>query len=182
MRMRRRPGEVRDAIFRVLEERPTGSTLKEIATGVTQLIGDVAPSSIRSYLQLNTPTLFARMERAQYVLNAFDGPLTPPPATRAHEADEFGFGRAKLHLGDCIAWIDAQPAQTIHAVVTDPPYGLVEYSDIEQAKLREGKSGVWRIPPSFDGAKRAPLPRFTVLKATDLAASVHAPDDATSKP
>jgi hypothetical protein len=27
---------------------------------------------------------------------------------------------------------------------------------------------VWRIPPSFDGAERAPLPRFTVLKATDL--------------
>jgi site-specific DNA-methyltransferase (adenine-specific) len=27
---------------------------------------------------------------------------------------------------------------------------------------------VWRIPPSFDGAKRAPLPRFTVLRPTDL--------------
>ncbi|MBI2317146.1 MAG: site-specific DNA-methyltransferase, partial [Betaproteobacteria bacterium] len=28
--------------------------------------------------------------------------------------------------------------------------------------------GIWRIPPSFDGTKRSPLPRFTVLKATDL--------------
>jgi len=35
-------------------------------------------------------------------------------------------------------------------------------------KLRNGKGGVWRIPPSFDGATRAPLPRFTVLRAQDL--------------
>ena len=30
-------------------------------------------------------------------------------------------------------------------------------------KLRKGKGGVWRIPPSFDGCKRSPVPRFTVL-------------------
>jgi site-specific DNA-methyltransferase (adenine-specific) len=54
-------------------------------------------------------------------------------------------------------------------VVTDPPYGLLEYSDVEQDKLRAGKGGVWRIPPSFDGAKRAPLPRFTVLSSNDHA-------------
>jgi len=44
----------------------------------------------------------------------------------------------------------------------------VEYSENEQRKLRAGKGGVWRIPPSFDGSKRSPLPRFTVLKQTDL--------------
>jgi hypothetical protein len=53
-------------------------------------------------------------------------------------------------------------------VVTDPPYGLVEYTAKEQSKLRNGnKGGVWRIPPSFDGHKRAPLPRFTVLDDAD---------------
>jgi site-specific DNA-methyltransferase (adenine-specific) len=52
--------------------------------------------------------------------------------------------------------------------VTDPPYGLVEYTEKEQAKLREGRGGVWRIPPSFDGHRRAPLPRFTVLDTDDL--------------
>ena len=64
--------------------------------------------------------------------------------------------------------MDRQPPNSIHAVVTDPPYGLVEYSDAEQEKLRQGRGGIWRIPPSFDGAKRSPLPRFTVLKPTDL--------------
>ena len=168
--MRRRPGEVRDAIIQVLEERPAGGSVREIAHGVSELIGDVPASSVRSYLQLNTPTMFARMDRAQYVLNGFDHTHTATPGARKREAPEFRFGRARLCVGDCSAWLEAQPAQSIHAVVTDPPYGLVEYSDIEQDKLRAGKGGVWRIPPSFDGAKRSPLPRFTVLTPTDLAA------------
>jgi site-specific DNA-methyltransferase (adenine-specific) len=71
-------------------------------------------------------------------------------------------------MADCVDWLADQPANSIHAVVTDPPYGLVEYSNLEQTKLRSGRGGVWRIPPSFDGAKRAPLPRFTVLRPTDL--------------
>ena len=37
-------------------------------------------------------------------------------------------------------------------------------------KLRNGTGGVWRIPPSFDGASRSPLPRFTVLSPDDLRA------------
>jgi len=48
-------------------------------------------------------------------------------------------------------------------VVTDPPYGLVEYRADQLEKMRNGNGGVWRIPPSFDGCKRRPLPRFTVL-------------------
>jgi site-specific DNA-methyltransferase (adenine-specific) len=54
------------------------------------------------------------------------------------------------------------------AIVTDPPYGLVEYTEVEQRKLRAGRGGVWRIPPSFDGHQRSPLPRFTVLDEEDL--------------
>jgi site-specific DNA-methyltransferase (adenine-specific) len=68
-----------------------------------------------------------------------------------------------LVLADCLAWLDRQAPSTIHAIVTDPPYGLKEYTPIEKAKLRNGKGGVWRIPPSFDGCERSPLPRFTVL-------------------
>src|SRR5262249_1649825 len=77
-------------------------------------------------------------------------------------------GKARLHHTDCFAWLAARKPSSIHSVVTDPPYGLVEYTGKEQAKLREGRGGVWRIPPSFDGHRRAPLPRFTVLDADDL--------------
>ena len=71
---------------------------------------------------------------------------------------------------DCFEWLSRQLPGTIHAVVTDPPYGLLEYSRREQRKLRAGRGGVWRIPPRFDGVERSPLPRFTVLTADDLAA------------
>jgi DNA modification methylase len=65
--------------------------------------------------------------------------------------------------GDALAWLQARPSDTIHAVVTDPPYGLKEYTEVEKGKLRNGRGGVWRIPPSLDGCRRQPLPRFTVL-------------------
>jgi site-specific DNA-methyltransferase (adenine-specific) len=76
----------------------------------------------------------------------------------------------RLHHGDCLDWLQQHPDRSIHAVVTDPPYGLVEYSSQQQRKLRAGRGGVWRIPPAFDGSPRAPLPRFTVLESRDLEA------------
>ncbi len=80
----------------------------------------------------------------------------------------FSYGRSILHRCDCFEWLRSQPPARIHAVVTDPPYGLHEYSPEQQRKLRARRGGVWRIPPAFDGARRSPLPRFTVLTADDL--------------
>jgi len=34
--------------------------------------------------------------------------------------------------------------------------------------IRDGKGGIWRIPPAFDGTKRSPLPRFTVLSRDEV--------------
>jgi len=70
---------------------------------------------------------------------------------------------------DAIHWLAELPPCSIHAIVTDPPYGLIEYEEENLAKRKNGNGGVWRIPPSFDGAKRSPLPRFTVLSTTDIA-------------
>ncbi len=63
--------------------------------------------------------------------------------------------------------MEAREPNSIHAIVTDPPYGLKEYTATEKEKLRKGRGGVWRIPPSFDGCKRSPVPRFTVLTEGD---------------
>jgi site-specific DNA-methyltransferase (adenine-specific) len=69
----------------------------------------------------------------------------------------------RLIQGDCFAWLrECQPG-SIHAVCTDPPYGLLEFSAKEVAKLRAGRGGVWRLPPAIGGSQRDPLPRFTVL-------------------
>lgn len=82
--------------------------------------------------------------------------------------ESFVFKDAELVHGDSLQWLRSREENSIHAVVTDPPYGLVEYSDSQQSKLRLGRGGVWRIPPSFDGHRRSPLPRFTVLGAKDM--------------
>jgi site-specific DNA-methyltransferase (adenine-specific) len=66
--------------------------------------------------------------------------------------------------------MNAQKPRSIHAIVTDPPYGALEYTKAEQKKLRRGRGGIWRIPPTLDGVKRSPLPRFTVLGERDLRA------------
>ncbi|HUI16938.1 MAG TPA: DNA methyltransferase [Alphaproteobacteria bacterium] len=68
---------------------------------------------------------------------------------------------------DAFQWLARVPDDSLHGIVTDPPYGLIEYEQKDHTKLRERRGGVWRIPPSFDGVERAPLPRFTVLTEQD---------------
>jgi hypothetical protein len=92
----------------------------------------------------------------------------PPRAARSAKAAGTGAG-FELHLGDCLAWMKARAVNSIEAIVTDPPYGLREYSELEQRKLRSGRGGVWRIPPALDGSTRSPLPRFTVLTPAEQA-------------
>jgi site-specific DNA-methyltransferase (adenine-specific) len=72
-----------------------------------------------------------------------------------------------LYQADCLEWMDLRPANYVQAMVTDPPYGLKEYTQEEKQKLRNKRGGVWRIPPSFDGCQRGPVPRFTVLTEAD---------------
>jgi DNA modification methylase len=75
--------------------------------------------------------------------------------------------RATYVLAEATQWLAELPPASIHAILTDPPYGILEYEKKDHNKLRSGRGGVWRIPPSFDGAKRKPLPRFTVLSSED---------------
>jgi site-specific DNA-methyltransferase (adenine-specific) len=138
-------------------------SLDEIKTGVCRLIGETPTSSVRSYLNLNTPQLFCRESRGLYGLKQEQS------ANLGRDFDEpAAFGNALLYHADCFDWLRERADRSIHAVVTDPPYGLHEYSAEQQLKLRAGKGGVWRIPPSFDGHVRSPLPRFTTLNREQL--------------
>ena len=162
--LRHAPGSVRDSIVEFLSSTESAS-IHEIHEAVEARLGDVASSSVRSYLNLNVPDLFERVGRGCYRLagrvNGHSAFVEEPVKT-AH-------GLATLYQADCFEWLRSQPSQSIHAVVTDPPYGLVEYTSKEQIKLRNGRGGIWRIPPSYDGHKRSPLPRFTVLTEDDRA-------------
>lgn len=155
MNLRIAPGQIRDSIVDFLSVAET-ATILEIHKAVTGRVGEVPASSVRSYLNINTPGIFERVSRGQYRLRQQDYPTLP-------SGPEYQFERARLIEGDCFAWMKAKSAHSIEAIITDPPYGLLEYSESEKSKLRAGKGGVWRIPPSFDGHRRSPLPRFTIL-------------------
>lgn len=68
---------------------------------------------------------------------------------------------------DALEWLRSQRANSFHAVVTDPPFGVVEYTAKELNKRRRGRGGIWRLPNAFDGARRQPTPRFTILNDHD---------------
>lgn len=185
---RKPPGQIRDAIIGYLKQCGRDASVAEIREAVASCFrGELAESSVRSYLRLNSSTNFERVAPGRYRWkdDAADAPLfenIEPSQTKhlkSSDGDDpkdrkrafrpiFRHGRATLYEADCMEWLAARSERTIEAIVTDPPYGLVEYSPHEQAKLRAGKGGVWRIPPSFDGHQRSPLPRFTVLEKRDL--------------
>ncbi len=188
---RNAPGQVRDAIVATLLESKGPLSVAAIHKSVVAQMGDVPKSSVRSYLLINTPVKFRRTGRGLYELNntnttSLEYPIIEecPPCVAeealAYQAEEttaqnepFRYGSSELYQEDCFAWLAKQDDCSIHAVVTDPPYGIREYTAEELAKLRAGRGGVWRLPPSFDGSRRNPVPRFTILNRDGLL-SLHA--------
>ena len=144
-------------------------SVKEIESRVRSVMGPTPNSSIRSYLRLNTPKVFVREGRGKYRVRRNSGHGVQKELAAMQEwAHPVTFGKSKFIHADCFDWLEQTEDHSIHAVVTDPPFGLHEYTPEQQAKLRKGKGGVWRIPPSFDGSKRSPLPRFTTLTPNQL--------------
>ena len=145
-------------------------SVQEITARVEASIGPTPASSIRSYLRLNTPSLFIREDRGVYrARQRYSESLRQKYFAELEQKEESGrLEQAELVHDDCFSWMESRQSNSIHAILTDPPYGLHEYTSEQQKKLREGKGGVWRIPPSFDGYRRSPLPRFTTLDTSQL--------------
>lgn len=72
-------------------------------------------------------------------------------------------GHSLIVHADSLEWLARLPENSIHGIVTDPPYGVKEYEFDQLEKRANGNGGIWRIPPRFDGSNRQPLPRFTAL-------------------
>lgn len=77
---------------------------------------------------------------------------------------------ALLRVGSADRVLGALAPRSIWGVVTDPPFSPLEFRERDLAAMREGHSrGVWRHPPALGGNVRRAVPRFTVLRASDLA-------------
>src|SRR5580704_15294340 len=122
--MARAPGIIRDAIIEYLQGAGREASIAELCEGIRSKLGDVAPSSVRSYLNLNVPKTFERVGRGRYRLKK---------KLKANEQKitflSFTEGKAQLVPADCFDWLAQREAASIHAVVTDPPYGLIEYTE-----------------------------------------------------
>lgn len=90
-----------------------------------------------------------------------------PLAALTYEYANRKIGRSRVVLADCLEWLARVPEKSLHAIVTDPPYGVKEYESEQLQKKENGHGGIWRIPPSFDGSRRSPVPRFTALNANE---------------
>lgn len=75
----------------------------------------------------------------------------------------------RIYCVDAFEWLRRRRAKSIHAVVTDPPYALVEYLPDQLEKRRNGQGGIWRLPQAYDGCTRIPIPRFTILRQVEHA-------------
>ena len=80
----------------------------------------------------------------------------------------FSTDLSDLYQCDCFDWMRMRAENSAHAIVTDPPYGFIEYTSSQLEKLKNGRGGVWRIPPKLNGCTRSPLPRFTVQTPEEL--------------
>jgi site-specific DNA-methyltransferase (adenine-specific) len=102
------------------------------------------------------------------IVIASDDTMTDSRRIKELESMSFGFpsrqiGESLAVNADCFAWLKQVSENSFHAIVTDPPYGVKEYDADQLQKREQGRGGIWRIPPAFDGHQRSPLPRFTAL-------------------
>ncbi|MDF2957501.1 MAG: DNA modification methylase [Candidatus Alkanophagales archaeon MCA70_species_1] len=78
------------------------------------------------------------------------------------------FTSYKIYNEDCLQWLKKMEENSVHAIVTDPPYGFREFQSEELEKMEKRSGGIWRIPPKIGGYERKPLPRFTVLSREEI--------------
>jgi site-specific DNA-methyltransferase (adenine-specific) len=125
-------------------------------------------AAIRAGLTNKAKSVVHQIPLSNAVANDQDSLRVAPkwaPYTLAYRWRQHG-GSLAIHA-DCFEWLGSISENSLHAIITDPPYGVKEYNFDQIEKRANGNGGIWRIPPSFDGHERAPLPRFTALNSTE---------------
>lgn len=89
--------------------------------------------------------------------------------------NDFALGYPTQEIKGCLAvnadamdWLDKAPEESIHAIVTDPPYGLREFEEehVDSIKAEDGDE-VWQTFRYADGSERAVQPCFSTLNDKD---------------
>jgi len=143
---KRKPGAVRDAIIDALAYRVHGATVADITREVSARIGPTPASSIRSYLRLNTPKLFVKLDRGHYRVRE-EAQATLPLGDQQNgnrsslvdmPREAFRFGKATLIHGDCFQWLATAPTNSVEAVVTD--HLMASWNTANSSRINFGKA------------------------------------------
>lgn len=130
---------------------------------MTRTTGETLPKRVPAKtLRASSRVRQASLEEGQLEAH-YERTLPPAWAPHALQYQWRQHGNSLTVHADCFEWLGSIPPNSLHAVITDPPYGVKEYDFDQIEKRTNGNGGIWRIPPSFDGHLRAPLPRFTAL-------------------
>ncbi|MCE2450697.1 MAG: helix-turn-helix domain-containing protein, partial [Candidatus Latescibacteria bacterium] len=98
------------------------------------ILADYLPSDLREILSQH-PAKASAILRGTF--GRTDRPQDAPPAVAESQAlYQTGEASYQLVQEDCFAWMEHCPPNSVHAIVTDPPYGLKEYTTQEKDKLR----------------------------------------------
>jgi site-specific DNA-methyltransferase (adenine-specific) len=65
-------------------------------------------------------------------------------------------GQSLIVNANCFDWLKELPENSLHAVITDPPYGVKEYQLEQLKKKKQGKGGTWRIPRHLTAKRDRP--------------------------
>ena len=63
-------------------------------------------------------------------------------------------GQSRIIHADCLEWLSRLSENTLHAIVTDPPYGVKEY-DLDQLEKRDLRGVRLRMEHGFAEETRA---------------------------
>ena len=75
--------------------------------------------------------------------------------------ESYALEKAIVIHADCFEWIKLIPESSIHAIVTDPPYGVKEYEPEQLEKRTNGN----------EATKRPPLYQCALINYPDLQAN-----------
>jgi site-specific DNA-methyltransferase (adenine-specific) len=99
------PGRIRDSILGYLGTIGCDASLDEIHDAVRADLGSVAPSSVRSYLNLNTPQKFVRTAKGRYSISRIE---EIEPIASSKTSNFVQVGGAKLYTSECMSWLATQ--------------------------------------------------------------------------
>jgi hypothetical protein len=118
---------------------------------------------LRSFRRLMDLNLMSKQTKSQWDFGALTSTFSTIGERQSHWLLIKQPCLYRIHYADCSDWLRECKPRALHAVCTDPPYGVLEFTEKEVSKLRAGRGGMWRLPPTIGGSQRDPLPRFTVL-------------------